>query len=153
MLWGLFSVITDLLVLNILNSYTIGKTIIFPMFSLIFVISSIYFKKNIKTILLILIIYMSILGIFYYILAFFLAIYYYIDNGREINLKDYIKKTIICLFMYDFLFFLILYNINLDINLIKIFIFKEYISIPINLFYSYFLFSVLKRNKMKYKLV
>lgn len=138
MILGIMSLVIDLLILNI-----IGNNIVFPMFSFIFLISSMYLNIDFKKIIVIYIIYSCIIGILYLPLLILFLNYLYKD-------LSYFKRIILSLLLYDLMFFIIL-----GISNINIFLDKIIITMPINLIYSFFIyyFFVLKSNKTKYKLV
>lgn len=156
MIISIISFALDLLILNIIN-YNHGSTLIFPMFTIVSLLSSIYFRKDRLINYFTLSLYMCLTGLVIYPVAFYLIALYIIRKDlKNFNFNDYLKKLTYTLVLFDLLFFLFskfrylnYYNTSLLIN-------KIAISIPINIIYSIILFSinkVLKRHKNKYKLV
>ena len=82
MILGVTSFIIDLIVLNIIN-YNQYNIFIFPMFTLVSLIYSIYYRKKLKEVIFILILYMSLIGIVFLPLLFFIIDYFYIKRDRE----------------------------------------------------------------------
>ena len=142
MIIGIISILLDILFLNIYN-YEIGNIIFFPMFSLVFLISSIYFKLDFKKILIIYILYSLITGLIF--LPFLIIFVNYINSYKKDN---YILTIVLSLVLYDLLFFLFMH-----LSKIELLIDKFIITIPINIIYSMFIFYVLNKNHNKYTLV
>lgn len=138
MILGLLSLFLDYLLLNVFN-YEIGNVLIFPMFSLVFLISSIYFKLDIKKVIIIYLLYTLITGILFLPLLILLI---------PIKRNNYLLTISLSLVLYDLLFFLLL-----PLNNINLLIDKIIITIPINILYSLFIFHVLNNKNNKYKLV
>ena len=148
---GILSFIFDLSFLNIFN-YSQKSTLVFPMFTITYILTSLYFRKNISYIIISLFLYISLVGVIYYPFFFFFLSYYVIrSNNKKFNLINYIFKVIVLLFLYDFLLFLIIDRYQINCLFYKIFI-----SMPINILYAlllYYLNIVLNKLKIKYKLV
>lgn len=138
MILGLLSLFLDYLLLNVFN-YEIGNVLIFPMFSLVFLISSIYFKLDIKKVIIIYLLYTLITGVLFLPLLILLI---------PIKRNNYLLTISLSLVLYDLLFFLLL-----PLNNINLLIDKIIITIPINILYSLFIFHVLNNKNNKYKLV
>lgn len=138
MILGLLSLFLDFLLLNVFN-YEIGNVLIFPMFSLVFLISSIYFKLDIKKVIIIYLLYTLITGVLFLPLLILLI---------PIKRNNYLLTISLSLVLYDLLFFLLL-----PLNNINLLIDKIIITIPINILYSLFIFHVLNNKNNKYKLV
>ena len=139
---GFISLILDYILLNI--SYF--RFFFFPMFSLVFLVNSIIYKRDFIVITTILVLYSVLSGIIFPSITI-LILTNYLINKKNIN---YYLVIIIFLTLYDFLLYLSsTYNV---INNIYWFIQKVYITIPINLLYSYILI-VLNKKINKYKLV
>ena len=156
MILGVTSFIIDLIVLNIIN-YNQYNIFIFPMFTLVSLIYSIYYRKKLKEVIFILILYMSLIGIVFLPLLFFIIDYFYIKRDREnYNLKDFIIKLNISLLIFDLLFFLISNLTNINMYKMNILVLKIFVTLPINTIYILLVFlfkSVLKTIVKKYKLV
>lgn len=156
MILGVTSFIIDLIVLNIIN-YNQYNIFIFPMFTLVSLIYSIYYRKKLKEVIFILILYMSLIGIVFLPLLFFIIDYFYIKRDREnYNLKDFIIKLNISLLIFDLLFFLISNLTNINMYKMNILVLKIFVTLPINTIYILLVFlfkSVLKTIIKKYKLV
>ena len=102
MIIGFISYIIDTVVLNIIpyNHY-----ILFPMFTINSVITSIYFRNRLKIVSLLLL--MSLSGLFFYSILFYLIIKYYINKDIiNFNIRDYLVKITISLIIYDVLLFI-----------------------------------------------
>ena len=141
MILGLFSILLDFFILNVFN-YQINDSIIFPMFSLVFIISYLNIKNNI----IILLIYSSLVGLLYLPLSIFLLNNYLYKN-KIIN--NYYLRVTLLLFLFDFLLYF-----YLSVNDISLLIYKEFITIPINILYAFFIKRIYlssKRKKIKYK--
>ena len=156
MILGVTSFIIDLIVLNIIN-YNQYNIFIFPMFTLVSLIYSIYYRKKLKEVIFILILYMSLIGIVFLPLLFFIIDYFYIKRDREnYNLKDFIIKLNVSLLIFDLLFFLISNLTNINMYKMNILVLKIFVTLPINTIYILLVFlfkSVLKTIVKKYKLV
>ncbi len=150
---GVFSFIFDLLFLNIFN-YTSRSTLIFPMFTITYIISFIYLRKNLLFLIIILLLYISLVGIIYYPFFFFILSYYYIKRDKiKHNILDYIFKISFLLIVFDSLLFLIIYCHIINSYSLSILFHKIFISVPINVLYSlilYYINYVLIGNKYKY---
>ena len=142
MILGFVSIALDLIFLNFYN-YEIGNILFFPMFSLVYLISSIYFKIDLKKVFIIYIFYSLITGIIF--LPLFIIFINYIYKLKNNN---YLLTIFLSISLYDLIFFLFMHlsNINLLID-------KYIITIPINIIYSLFIFYVLNKKNNKYKLV
>lgn len=156
MILGIISILLDVLLLNFIY-FQLGKILIFPMFTITFLISSIYFRYDMKKLLIVLVIYSSIIGVIYLPLMFFLIVYYQIHKDKKnFNLKNYLLKISYSLILYDFLYFVILYFFKINSYTFSLLIYKIILSIPLSILYSlllYYINSVLKKKKNKYKLV
>lgn len=155
MILGIISIILDLLLLNFIN-FNITSIVIYPMFTITYVISSIYFKKNIKNTLLIFLLYCSFLGVFYLPLAYFLIEYYYIHKDKKnFNKKDFLLKVCYGLILYDLLFYLVVYLFEINYYSLSILVYKILFTLPLSSLYAllFFRLNVLKNKKLKYKLV
>ena len=142
MILGFFSFLFDLLFLNFFP-YLIGSSLFFPMFTLLYIVSRIYFNKDIKYTLIIVILIMSVYGYFFYI-VFSLCFFYLVFNDNK-YFKKYFFSMLFYLLFYDF-FLVLLNNIN-----IMFYLYKLIITIPINIFYSFFLYRVLNNKKYNIK--
>ena len=140
MILGVTSFIIDLIVLNIIN-YNQYNIFIFPMFTLVSLIYSIYYRKKLKEVIFILILYMSLIGIVFLPLLFFIIDYFYIKRDREnYNLKDFIIKLNISLLIFDLLFFLISNLTNINMYKMNILVLKIFVTLPINTIYILLVF-------------
>ena len=138
MIIGILSLVLDTFILNITN-YCVNNTIIFPMFSLVFLLSLIYYNYDIKVIAFFLILYSCINGILY--LPLLICILSLL-NKKEKSLNNYLLLMTFYLITYDLLFYLLL-----SVSDYKLLIDKIVVSLPINVLYSYFLFNVLNNKK------
>ena len=139
---GLISVLLDYFLLNTFNI----RFFIFPMFSLIYLINSMLLKKDYLIVGMILILYSMLSGIILLPTSILLFIYY-LNQKKKIN---YYLIIIIYIILYDF----ILYSFTTTnfIDNFYVFIYKLFITLPINIFYSFILY-VLNKKINKYKLV
>ena len=145
MIIGFLSFALDLIVLSKINYY-VENVIIFPMFSLVFLLSIIYYNYDKRIIFFFFLLYSSITGIIFLPL---LLCFIVLLHNKNNNLNSYLLLIIESLIIYDLSFYLFL-SIN-DINLL---IDKFIFTIPINVCYSLFLYYyVLNRKNSKYKLV
>ena len=146
MIIGFLSILLDYFILNTFN-YNVLNTIIFPMFSLVFLLSLIYFNCNKKLILFFFLLYSFICGIIF--LPLLICFINYIVNKKRSN-NNYFLLISLSLIAYDSLLFILL-----PISDIRLLLDKIIITIPINLLYSLFLYYyyVLTNKKKKYKLV
>ena len=144
MITGIISLIFDYFILKYAGYY-IDSVIIFPMFTFIFLLSSLYFNKDIKVILLIFYLYLIITGI-----VFLPLLILFINNivKRKNDIDNYLITISISLILYDLLFYLFL-----SLNNISLLINKIIVTIPINILYSLIIYYVLKKNYGKYKLL
>ena len=144
MITGIISLIFDYFILKYVGYY-IDSVIIFPMFTFIFLLSSLYFNKDIKVILLIFYLYLIITGI-----VFLPLLILFINNivKRKNDIDNYLITISISLILYDLLFYLFL-----SLNNISLLINKIIVTIPINILYSLIIYYVLKKNYGKYKLL
>ena len=144
MITGIISLIFDYFILKYIGYY-IDSVIIFPMFTFIFLLSSLYFNKDIKVILLIFYLYLIITGI-----VFLPLLILFINNivKRKNDIDNYLITISISLILYDLLFYLFL-----SLNNISLLINKIIVTIPINILYSLIIYYVLKKNYGKYKLL
>lgn len=156
MIISLISFILDIVILNI-TKYNHEVMLIFPMFTIVSLLSSIYFRKDKLINYFTLSLYFSLTGLFVYPIFFYLLELYIIRKDlKNFNIKNYLLKIMTSLIVFDSLFFLLTkipritsYNISLLFN-------KIVITLPINILYSVILFyinKVLKKNNKKYKLV
>lgn len=156
MIISLISFILDVVILNFTN-YNHQVMLIFPMFTIVSLLSSIYFRKDKLINYFTLFLYFSLTGLFVYPIFFYLLELYIIKKDlKNFNIKNYLLKIMSSLIVFDSLFFLLTkipritpYNISLLFN-------KIVITLPINILYSVTLFyinKVLKQQKKKYKLV
>lgn len=156
MIFGILSIILDILLLNFVN-YTTDSIFIFPMFTITYVLTHLYFRKDIKLLLIIFLIYCSVIGVFYLPFAFLLIEYYYISKDKKnFNIRDFLMKILYGLLLYDSLFFIIIHLFDINNYTLSLLIYKIIFTIPLNIFYGfilYFINSVLKKKKIKYKLV
>ncbi len=148
---GILSFVFDLLFFNIFN-YSQNNALIFPMFTITYVLSSLYFRIDIGYIIVSLLLYISLIGIIYYPFFFLLLSYYIIRfNNKSFNIRDYLFKLLILLVSYDFFLFLFTNSFVLSKYSIDCFFYKLFISIPFNLLYAfilYYLNKVLKKKKI-----
>ena len=146
MIIGFLSIILDFSFLYFFNYY-VGNTIVFPMFSLIFLLSLLFFNYNKKIFLLFFLLNSFICGIIF--LPLLICFLFFIID-KKINKNNYLLLICISIITYDIFFFLLL-----SISDIRLLIDKIIISIPINMVYSLFLYNyfVLINKKSKYKLV
>lgn len=144
MIIGIISLLLDYLILNYLNYY-IDSVIIFPMFTFIYILGLLYFKKINILFYFLLLLYISITGIIF-LPCFIIFINNIVYNKN--TLASYIIYTLYSLLLYDFLFYLFLSKTD-----IRLLINKIIVTIPINLLYALIIYYVLKRIKYKYKLV
>ena len=144
MIIGFLSLFLDLLILNIFK-YLLYSSLIFPMFTLTYIISRIYFKKKETITIFFTIALMSLYGIFSYILFFYLLSFLIVYKIKNKTMKKYINTIIILLFIYD-LVMCILINYNF-----LSFIYKTIITIPINILYSIIIYKVLNNKKYNIK--
>ncbi len=144
MIIGFLSLFLDLLILNIFK-YLLYSSLIFPMFTLTYIISRIYFKKKETITIFFTIALMSLYGIFSYILFFYLLSFLIVYKIKKKTMKKYINTIIILLFIYD-LVMCILINYNF-----LSFIYKTIITIPINILYSIIIYKVLNNKKYNIK--
>lgn len=156
MIISIISFTLDLIILNLVN-YNHGTMLIFPMFTIVSLLSSIYFRKDRLINYFTLSLYICLTGLFIYPIFFYLIAFYLIRKDlRYFNLKDYLLKIIYILILFDLLLFLFSEFRYLNYYKISLLINKIAITVPINTIYMVILFyinKVLKRNKNKYKLV
>ena len=142
MILGIISLILDFLVP------------ISSMFLITFIILSLYYRKNIKISLILLLIYSIFNGMFYYNLFYFLTIYYFFNYVSNRNIKNSLITLLLSLSFYDIFLYLFLYFIKkLSISFIII---KVLFSLVINYLYLviiYLVGMVLKSQKLQYKLM
>ena len=142
MILGIISLILDFLVP------------ISSMFLITFIILSLYYRKNIKISLILLLIYSIFNGMFYYNLFYFLTIYYFFNYVSNRNIKNSLITLLLSLSFYDICLYLFLYFIKkLSISFIII---KVLFSLVINYLYLiiiYLVGMVLKSQKLQYKLM
>ena len=136
MILGFFSLLFDLLFLNFFP-YLINTALIFPMFSLVYIVSRLYFNKDIKYTIFLIFLVMSIYGYLFYII-FSLFFFYFIFKEKNKYLRNY---------YFSIMFFLVLLN---NINIL-FYLYKLIVTIPINVFYSLFLYKVLNNKKYNIK--
>ena len=142
MIIGIISFLIDYLILNNFDYY-IGNIIIFPMFSLVYIISYLYLKNKYNVFFFLL--YIFINGII------FLPLFIIFLNSFIKSKTSYFLTIIVSLIIHDFMFYLFL-----SINDITLLINKIIVTIPINLLYALIIYHinyVLKDKKNKYKLV
>ena len=147
---GIISSILDFLFFYIMPYH---HYLFFPMFTIVSLISFSYFRKSLFKCLLILIIYMSLSGLFFYPILYFIIIIYFNKKNKYLNFKEYINKVTMFLLIFDLLFFLLVNFFSINYYTLNALFYKLFISIPINILYSCLVFKVLKRDKYKYKLV
>lgn len=156
MIISVISFALDLIVLNLTN-YNHGMMLIFPMFTIVSLLSSIYFRKYCLINYFTLSLYFSLTGLFIYPLFFYLFEFYFIRKDlNKFNLKDYLLKITQALIIFDSLFFLLRELPVLNSYKLSLLFNKIVITIPINILYSIIVFyinKVLKKEKKKYKLV
>ena len=141
MILGILSLFLDYLLLNYFNYY-IGNIIAYPMFTLVFLLSSIYFNRKRFCFFFL---YSFINGIIFLpLLIMFLN--YIIIFKKSFDL--YILKITCSLILYDILLFAFL-----SLNNIYLLIYKILVTIPINILYSIIIYYVLKTKYQKYKLL
>ena len=143
MILGFFSLLFDLLFLNFFP-YLINTALIFPMFSLVYIVSRLYFNKDIKYTIFLIFLVMSIYGYLFYII-FSLFFFYFIFKEKNKYFRNYYFSIMFFLVFYDF-FLVLLNNIN-----ILFYLYKLIVTIPINVFYSLFLYKVLNNKKYNIK--
>ena len=143
MILGFFSLLFDLLFLNFFP-YLINTALIFPMFSLVYIVSRLYFNKDIKFTIFLIFLVMSIYGYLFYII-FSLFFFYFIFKEKNKYFRNYYFSIMFFLVFYDF-FLVLLNNIN-----ILFYLYKLIVTIPINVFYSLFLYKVLNNKKYNIK--
>ena len=141
MIIGFLSISLDIILLNIFN-YQIDNIIIFPMFTLVFIINLILFKQDLKKVLLMLFLYIFLNGLVF--LPLFIILLSSLLK-KDVSLNNNLLIVIVLLIIYDLLFYLFLgmSNISLLIN-------KIIVTIPVNILYSsiiYYYFSVLNFKK------
>ena len=142
MIIGIISLFLDLLLLNKLN-YVRYSSLVFPMFTFVYIISRIYLKKDNRITIFFSVLLMSIYGYFFYIIFIYLIAYMISSKkGKRIKYKYFILTI---LFLYDFIIF-ILINDSI-ISLIN----KIIITIPMNIVYSNIIYSVLNNKKYNIK--
>lgn len=146
MIIGFLSISLDIILLNIFN-YQIDNIIIFPMFTLVFIINLILFKQDLKKVLLMLFLYTFLNGLVF--LPLFIILLSSLLK-KDVSLNNNLLIVIVLLIIYDLLFYLFLglTDIFLLIN-------KIIVTIPVNILYSsiiYYYFSVLnfKKNSINY---
>ena len=139
MIIGIISLIIDLLYFNIFN-YNQYNSIIFPMFLITSLISSLYLRKSSIPILLLSIMFT---GLVFYPILFYLLDYLYIKKDiKNFNLKDYLIKLCISLLLFDLILFLLTNYQSIGIYTINLFVLKMFITIPINLLYGIIIFKI-----------
>lgn len=143
MILGFFSLLFDLLFLNFFP-YLINTALIFPMFSFVYIVSRLYFNKDIKYTIFLIFLVMSIYGYLFYII-FSLFFFYFIFKEKNKYFRNYYFSIMFFLVFYDF-FLVLLNNIN-----ILFYLYKLIVTIPINVFYSLFLYKVLNNKKYNIK--
>ena len=146
MIIGFLSISLDIILLNIFN-YQIDNIIIFPIFTLLFIINLILFKQDLKKVLLMLFLYTFLNGLVF--LPLFITLLSSLLK-KDVSLNNNLLIVIVLLIIYDLLFYLFLglTDIFLLIN-------KIIVTIPVNILYSsiiYYYFSVLnfKKNSINY---
>ncbi len=156
MIISLISFILDLMILN-LTKYNHGVMLMFPMFTVVYLLSSIYFRKDYLINYFTLSLYFSLTGLLIYPLFFYLFEFYFIRKDlKNFNIKDYLLKILSALILFDSLFFLLRELPVLNSYKFSLLFNKIIITIPINILYSIIIFyinKVLKKQKKKYKLV
>ena len=138
MILGLLSIILDYTFFNIFN-YQVDNVFLFPMFTLVFLISSIIINVNIKKIITIYIFYSFLNGVIFLPL-FIIYITFIVKQNNSLN--NYLLCVISLLIIYDYIFFLCL-----SLSSYELLINKLIVSLPINIFYSliiYYNYNVLK---------
>ena len=144
MIIGFISLFIDLLILNIFK-YLSYSYLIFPMFTLTYIISRMYFKKKNSVTMFFTIILMSLYGLFSYILFYYLLSYCFIYQIKIKTTKKYIETIILLLFLYDLIMCFLIKNSFLS------FVYKTTITIPLNLLYAIILYQVLNNKKYNIK--
>lgn len=124
---GLFSIIIDYILLNI----STFRLLFFPMFTIVFLFSSFVIKYDFKITIIVAIIYSILSGIIFPLITILIVNYYFI------NKKDYYLNITISLILYDSLLYLL--TTPSIINNLYLLVSKFFITIPINLLYSYVL--------------
>ena len=130
------SILFDYLLTNYLN-YEVTNISIFPMFTITYIIYQLLIEKNIKNIIIAIIIFSILSGIISINLLYLLIISLLINKYKYTN---YFLLIVVCLIFYDSLYFLLLNLFMINTYSINILIIKICRSIPVNLLYFFILY-------------